>query len=169
MGWRSVAAPPSLLPFARGGLVAPAGEAGPRSVGAWTGAARASPAVARVGRRPTADLELDPVHWRRRLRRRNGDFYIARRAPKLRYYGDVIHSFYWKSAVEHDGGKKMRDSVPSPRYSPHCNVLRQWKTSLIPTYRVYRLYDISLCLIIIHVQIMRYIDSFNSALTTVKP
>ena len=35
----------------------------------------------------------------------------------------------------------MRDSVPSPRYSPVCNVLRQWKTSLIPTYRVYRLYD----------------------------
>ena len=30
----------------------------------------------------------------------------------------------------------MRDSVPSPRYSPVCNVLRQWKTSLIPTYRV---------------------------------
>ena len=37
----------------------------------------------------------------------------------------------------------MRDSVPSPRYSPVCNVLRQWKTSLIPiaTYRVCRLYD----------------------------
>ena len=35
----------------------------------------------------------------------------------------------------------MRESVPSPRYSPVCNVLRQWKTSLIPTYRVYRLYD----------------------------
>ena len=32
---------------------------------------------------------------------------------------------------------KMRDSVPSARYSPVCNVLRQWKTSLIPTYRVY--------------------------------
>ena len=31
----------------------------------------------------------------------------------------------------------MRDSVPSPRYSSICNVLRQWKTSLIPTYRVY--------------------------------
>ena len=31
-------------------------------------------------------------------------FYFAWRAPKLRYYGDVIHSFYWKSAVEHDGG-----------------------------------------------------------------
>ena len=36
----------------------------------------------------------------------------------------------------------MRDSVPSPRYSAICNVLRQWKTSLIPTYRVYRLYDV---------------------------
>ena len=36
----------------------------------------------------------------------------------------------------------MHDSVPSARYSPVCNVLRQWKTSLIPTYRVYRLYDI---------------------------
>ena len=23
---------------------------------------------------------------------------------KLRYYSDVIHSFNWKSAVEHDGG-----------------------------------------------------------------
>ena len=31
-------------------------------------------------------------------------FYFARRARKLRYYGDVIHSFYWKSAVEHEGG-----------------------------------------------------------------
>ena len=29
---------------------------------------------------------------------------------------------------------KMRDSVPSARYSPICNVLRQWKTSLIPIY-----------------------------------
>ena len=30
----------------------------------------------------------------------------------------------------------MRDSVPSARYSPICNVLRQWKTSLISIYRV---------------------------------
>ena len=29
---------------------------------------------------------------------------------------------------------KMRDSVPSARYSPICNVLRQWKTSLTPIY-----------------------------------
>ena len=36
---------------------------------------------------------------------------------------------------------KMRESVPTVRYSTVCNVLRQWKTSLILTYRVYRLYD----------------------------
>ena len=36
---------------------------------------------------------------------------------------------------------KMRESVPIVRYSPVCNVLRQWKTSLILTYIVYRLYD----------------------------
>ena len=35
----------------------------------------------------------------------------------------------------------MRDSVPSARYSSVCNVLRQWNILLIPTYRVYRLYD----------------------------
>ena len=38
----------------------------------------------------------------------------------------------------------MRESVPTARYSPVCNVLRQWKTSLILTYRVYRLYDTSM-------------------------
>ena len=37
---------------------------------------------------------------------------------------------------------KMRDSVPSARYSSICNVLRRWRIWLIPTYRVYRLYDI---------------------------
>ena len=31
-------------------------------------------------------------------------FNFARLAPKLRYYGDVVYSFYRKSAVEHDGG-----------------------------------------------------------------
>ena len=39
---------------------------------------------------------------------------------------------------------KMRDSVPSASYSSVCNVLRQWSISLIPTYRVYRLYDYSM-------------------------
>ena len=40
------------------------------------------------------------------------------------------------SAVEHDGGVKMRGSVPSARYSSICNVLRLWSIWLIPTYRV---------------------------------
>ena len=31
-------------------------------------------------------------------------FNFARLARKLRYYGDVIHPSYRKSAVEHDGG-----------------------------------------------------------------
>ena len=35
----------------------------------------------------------------------------------------------------------MRDSVPSANYSSVCNVLHLWNISLIPTYRVYRLYD----------------------------
>ena len=35
----------------------------------------------------------------------------------------------------------MRESVPSASYSSVCNVLRQWNISLIPTYRVGRLYD----------------------------
>ena len=30
--------------------------------------------------------------------------FTSRGARKLRYYGDVIHSFDWKSAVEHDDG-----------------------------------------------------------------
>ena len=81
-------------------------------------------------------------------------FYFARRAPKLRYYGDVIHSFYWKSAVHTTVVFKMRDSVPSPRYSAICNVLHQWKTSLIPTYRVYRLYDI-------RIRIIESVDSIS--------
>ena len=40
----------------------------------------------------------------RSLRNRKGDFNLAQLAPKLRYYGDVVYSFYKKSAVKHDGG-----------------------------------------------------------------
>ena len=60
---------------------------------------------------------------------------------KLALYSDVIHLFDWKSAIEQMVVFKMRDSVPSARYSSVCNVLRQWRIWLIPTYRVYRLYD----------------------------
>ena len=35
----------------------------------------------------------------------------------------------------------MPDSVPSARYSAICNVLRLWRIWVIPTYRVYQLYD----------------------------
>ena len=31
-------------------------------------------------------------------------FYSARCVRKLALYSDVIHSFDWKSAIEHDGG-----------------------------------------------------------------
>ena len=42
----------------------------------------------------------------RSLRRRmpNSDFNFARRVRKIALYSDLIHSFDWKSAVEHDGG-----------------------------------------------------------------
>ena len=80
----------------------------------------------------------------RRRRMPNHDFFIraVRCVHKIALYSDVIHTFDWKSAIEHDGGVskvvfKMRDSVPSSSYSSICNVLRQWSISLIPTYRVY--------------------------------
>ena len=47
---------------------------------------------------------------RRRIRRKKKNaesrffFYFARCVRKLALYNDVIHSFDWKSAVEHDGG-----------------------------------------------------------------
>ena len=31
-------------------------------------------------------------------------FYFAQRVRKIALYSDLIHSFDWKSAVEHDGG-----------------------------------------------------------------
>ena len=31
-------------------------------------------------------------------------FYFARRVRKIALYSDLIHSFDWKSALEHDGG-----------------------------------------------------------------
>ena len=39
-----------------------------------------------------------------RIRTEMAIFNFARRARKLRYYGDVIHPSYRKSPVEHDGG-----------------------------------------------------------------
>ena len=39
-----------------------------------------------------------------RRRMPKGIFYFARCVRKLALYSDVIHSFNWKSAVEHNGG-----------------------------------------------------------------
>ena len=44
---------------------------------------------------------------RRRKKKKNAKsrfFYFARYVHKIALYSDVIHSFDWKSAVEHDGG-----------------------------------------------------------------
>ena len=41
---------------------------------------------------------------RRRTKKEERFFYFARCVRKLALYGDVIHLFDWKPAVEHDGG-----------------------------------------------------------------
>ena len=56
-------------------------------------------------------------------------FYYARRTRKLRYYGDVIHSFLWNMMVVF----KMRDSVPIARVIP-VFVIRYLFTSLIQAH-----------------------------------
>ena len=51
----------------------------------------------------------------------------------------------------------MLESVPNTRYSSVYNVLRQWSTWVIPTYKVYRLYDTLSCAENINVrQILMY-------------
>ena len=40
----------------------------------------------------------------RRMPNRLFCFYFARCLRKIALYSDVIHSFDWKSAIEHDGG-----------------------------------------------------------------
>ena len=39
-----------------------------------------------------------------RVRSTEEIFYFARCVHKIALYSDVIHSFNWKSAIEHDGG-----------------------------------------------------------------
>ena len=68
-------------------------------------------------------------------------FNFLRCVRKLHYYGDVITHLIGNQLQNTMVVFKMHDSVPSVRYSSICNVLHLWRTSLIPTYRVYRLYD----------------------------
>ena len=51
----------------------------------------------------------------------------------------------------------MRGSVPRARYSSVCNELRQWRIWLIPTYRVYLLYDTLYIYIYIYIYIYVYL------------
>ena len=86
---------------------------------------------------------------RRRRKKKITRFFTSRCAyVNLRYVAMLYHRYY--TLYIHSIGKqplnmmvvfKMRDSVPSARYSSVCNVLRLWRISLIPTYRLYRLYD----------------------------
>ena len=41
---------------------------------------------------------------RRKKNAKSRFFYIARCVRKIALYSDVIHSFDWKSAIEHEGG-----------------------------------------------------------------
>ena len=43
---------------------------------------------------------------RRKKNSKSRFFYFARCVRKLELYSDLIHSFNWKSVVEHDGGVK---------------------------------------------------------------
>ena len=63
----------------------------------------------------------------------------------------------------------MRDSAPSPRYSAICNALHQWKTSLIPTCRVYRLYDIVMEMIALRVHKQNFNDKFATSILNSNP
>ena len=74
-----------------------------------------------VRRYDTIALGLLKKEKERRRKKKNAKsryIFFARCVRKIALYSDVIHSFDWKSAVEHDRGVyKMRDSVPSTTYS----------------------------------------------------
>ena len=83
---------------------------------------------------------------RRRIRRKKKNvksrFFYSRGAYiKLRYIAMLYTRSIGNQPLNTMVVFKMRYSVPSARYSSVCNVLRLWRISLIPTYRVYRLYD----------------------------
>ena len=81
---------------------------------------------------------------RRRRKKKRTRFFTSRCAyVNLRYVAMLYHRYY--TLYIHSIGKqplnmmvvfKMRDSVPSARYSSVCNVLRLWRISLIPTYNI---------------------------------
>ena len=52
------------------------------------------------------------------------------------YTHSIVNQLYNMTVVF-----KVRNSIPSVRYSSFFNVVRLWRISLIPTCRVYGLYD----------------------------
>ena len=74
-----------------------------------------------------------------RRRMPNRDFFTSRGCTylKLRYIAMLYTHWIGNQPYNTTVVFKMRDSVPSSRYSSVCNVLRQWSISLIPTYRVH--------------------------------
>ena len=48
------------------------------------------------------------------------------------------------SLVGYDSKVRSLETVHRPRYFRFCNVLHIWTIRAIPTYRVYRLYDIGI-------------------------
>ena len=85
---------------------------------------------------------------RRKKNAKSRFFYFARCICKIALsmlYTDSIGNQPWNTMVVF----KMRDSVPSVRYSSVCNVLRLGRILLIPTYRIYLLRDKQFTMIII--------------------
>ena len=81
----------------------------------------------------------------------NRDFLLraARIYVKLRYIAILYTHSIENQPCNTMAVFKMRDSVRNARYSRVYNALRQWSISLIPTYRVYRLYDIMVRMLVI--------------------
>ena len=74
----------------------------------------------------------------KRRRMPNHDFFTSRGAyVKLRYIEMLYTHSIENQPLNTMVGFKMRDSVPTARYSSVCNVLCLWNISVILTYRVY--------------------------------
>ena len=81
---------------------------------------------------------------RRRRRRKNAKsrFFTSRGAYVKLHYIAMLYTHLIGNQTENTMVFfLMHDRVPSASYSSVCNVLHLWNISLIPTYRVYRLYD----------------------------
>ena len=91
-----------------------------------------------------ADLYVNERQKIRHYRARSTEERRRKKSAKLRIF--LLRALRTPYSTHSIGNQpqntfKMSDSVPSARYSSVCNVLRQSGIWLIPTYRVYPLYD----------------------------